>query len=483
MDKPFEPILDIRGLKTVFRLRGGDITAINDIDLTIAAGETVALVGESGSGKSVTSLSVMRLLARNVGVIAAGSIRFRSKDGSVRDLVTLDDEQMRKIRGNDIGMIFQEPMSSLNPVLTIGDQIAEPIRIHREAGRKRALDAAVQLLEQVGIPDAKRRIAHRVAVMYAGRIVEHGPVKEVFRNPRHPYTLGLLASMPWLGDATRMKRAGQKLAAIPGVVPSLSSMPEGCAFSPRCSYALDACRMAMPPLAESLPSVAGDWPMSNKPFISVRNLSKHYVSRGVKLSILDGISFDIAKGEVVGLVGESGSGKTTIGRSILRLVEPSSGSVEFDGTELTTLSASQMRQARRRLQYIFQDPFASLSPRMTIGQILTEGLKIQRIGTRAERLERARSSLQEIASSADLYAQPQHPYTRALLSAIPSPDPDAIRDRHILQGDIPSPANPPSGCVFRTRCPAALDACAQTVPQLREVAPGQFKACIRDDLN
>lgn len=323
MDKPFEPILDIRGLKTVFRLRSGDITAINDIDLTIAAGETVALVGESGSGKSVTSLSVMRLLARNVGVIAAGSIRFRSKDGSVRDLVTLDDEQMRKIRGNDIGMIFQEPMSSLNPVLTIGDQIAEPIRIHREAGRKRALDAAVQLLEQVGIPDAKRRagqyphelsggmrqratiamalacnptlliadepttaldvtiqaqildllltlqrergmgilfvthnlgvvaeIAHRVAVMYAGRIVEHGPVKEVFRNPRHPYTLGLLASMPRLGDATRMKKAGQKLSAIPGVVPSLSSMPEGCAFSPRCSYALDACRMAMPPLAE-----------------------------------------------------------------------------------------------------------------------------------------------------------------------------------------------------------------------------------------
>ncbi|RZS79868.1 peptide/nickel transport system ATP-binding protein [Phyllobacterium myrsinacearum] len=323
MDKPIEPILDIRGLKTVFRLRGGDITAISDIDLTIAAGETVALVGESGSGKSVTSLSVMRLLARNVGVIAAGSIRFRSKDGSVRDLVTLDEEQMRKIRGNDIGMIFQEPMSSLNPVLTIGDQIAEPIRIHREAGRKPALDAAVQLLEQVGIPDAKRRvgqyphelsggmrqratiamalacdptlliadepttaldvtiqaqildllltlqrergmgilfvthnlgvvaeIAQRVAVMYAGRIVEHGPVEEVFRNPRHPYTLGLLASMPRLGDATRMKRAGQKLAAIPGVVPSLSSMPEGCAFSPRCTYAVDACRMAIPPLAD-----------------------------------------------------------------------------------------------------------------------------------------------------------------------------------------------------------------------------------------
>lgn len=318
--------------------------------------------------------------------------------------------------------------------------------------------------------------------------------------------------------------------------------------------------------------------MSNKPLVSVRDLTKHYVSRGVKLSILEGISFDIAKGEVVGLVGESGSGKTTIGRSILRLVEPSSGSVKFDGTELTTLSASQMRQARRRLQYIFQDPFASLSPRMTIGQILTEGLKIQRIGTSAERLERARSALEEvdlpaesinryahefsggqrqrigiaraltlapefivadepvsaldvsiqaqvinllrdlqqrhdltmlfishdlavveyicdrvivlylgrimeIASSADLYARPQHPYTRALLSAIPSLKPDASRKRQILTGDVPSPANPPSGCVFRTRCPAALSACTETVPHLREIGPGQYKACIRDDLD
>ena len=318
--------------------------------------------------------------------------------------------------------------------------------------------------------------------------------------------------------------------------------------------------------------------MTTIPFLSVRDLAKHYVSRGTKFNILDGISFDIGKGEVVGLVGESGSGKTTIGRSVLRLVEPSSGSVTFDGTELTTLTTSQMRQTRPRMQYIFQDPFASLSPRMTIGEILTEGLKIQGIGTRKQRLERARTALMqvdlpaeavnryahefsggqrqrigiarvltlapefivadepvsaldvsiqaqvinllrdlqqrlgltmlfishdlavveyicdrvivlylgrimEIASSADLYARPQHPYTRALLSAIPSPDMDASRDRQILKGDIPSPANPPSGCVFRTRCPMALDACAQSAPQLREVAPGRFKACIRDDFN
>jgi len=316
----------------------------------------------------------------------------------------------------------------------------------------------------------------------------------------------------------------------------------------------------------------------NEPLLRVRDLAKHYTSRGTKLHILEGISFDIGKGEVVGLVGESGSGKTTIGRSVLRLVEPSSGSVRFDGTELTKLSASAMQRERSRMQYIFQDPYASLSPRMTIGEILTEGLNIQRIGTRKERLEGARSALEqvdlppdainryahefsggqrqrigiaraltlspefivadepvsaldvsiqaqvinllrdlqqrlgltmlfishdlavveyicdrvivlylgrimEIAPSADLYARPQHPYTRALLSAIPSTDPDTHRNRQILKGDIPSPANPPSGCVFRTRCPNARDACAGVIPELREVAPGHFKACIRDDLN
>ncbi|WP_334546149.1 ABC transporter ATP-binding protein [Rhizobium leguminosarum] len=323
MEQTAEPVLDIRGLRTIFRTRSGEITAVNDIDLTVAAGETLALVGESGSGKSVTSLSVMRLLTRNIGLIAAGSIRLATSGGVVRDLVSLDEESMRGIRGDDIGMIFQEPMSSLNPVFTIGDQIAEPIRIHRGADRKAAMDAAVALLESVGIPDARRRagqyphelsggmrqratiamalacdpalliadepttaldvtiqaqildlllklqrergmamlfvthnlgvvaeIAHRVAVMYAGRIVEEGPVGEVFRNPKHPYTMGLLASMPRLGDAARMKQAGEKLAAIPGMVPSLMNMPSGCAFSPRCKFAIDACRVAVPALEQ-----------------------------------------------------------------------------------------------------------------------------------------------------------------------------------------------------------------------------------------
>ncbi|WP_026870075.1 ABC transporter ATP-binding protein [Inquilinus limosus] len=320
------PILDISGLRTVFRIRGHEVTAVADLDLAIGAAETVALVGESGSGKSVTSLSIMGLLPAKVGRVAEGSIRFRGKDGRERDLTTLDGEARRRIRGNDIGMVFQEPMTSLNPVYTIGDQIAEPIRIHLGRDRKSAWAAAVDLLDSVGIPDPKRRaaqyphelsggmrqratiamalacdptllladepttaldvtiqaqildllrrlqdqrgmgvlfvthnlgvvaeIAHRVAVMYAGRIVETGPVREVFRHPRHPYTIGLLASVPKLGEATRLKAAGAKLATIPGTVPSLAAMPPGCAFAGRCPHAVEACRAAVPAPAEVAP--------------------------------------------------------------------------------------------------------------------------------------------------------------------------------------------------------------------------------------
>jgi peptide/nickel transport system ATP-binding protein len=314
--------------------------------------------------------------------------------------------------------------------------------------------------------------------------------------------------------------------------------------------------------------------MTAEPLLSVRGLSKHFGA----VRAVESVSFDVARGEVVGLVGESGSGKTTIGRSILRLTEPTSGDVIFDGKNLPKLSPSEMRAERRRMQYIFQDPFASLSPRMTIGEILTEGLAIQRIGTRAERRAKAEKALtavelpadaidryahefsggqrqrigiaralalepdflvadepvsaldvsvaaqiinlmrdlqtrlgltmlfishdlavvefiadrvvvlylgrvMEIAPSARLYAQPKHPYTRALLSAVPDPDLDRPRQRQILTGDIPSPARPPSGCVFRTRCPHALPQCALEVPPLVEVAPGHARACIRPEVS
>ncbi|MDX8493014.1 ABC transporter ATP-binding protein [Mesorhizobium sp. VK22B] len=317
------------------------------------------------------------------------------------------------------------------------------------------------------------------------------------------------------------------------------------------------------------------------PYLSVRNLTKHFApqafSRGPVVKALQDVSFHIGRGEVVGLVGESGSGKTTIGRSVLRLIEPTSGEIRFEGIDITKLGATELRRQRRKMQYIFQDPFASLSPRMTIGQILTEGLDIQGIGSKAERRARAKEALvavelpadafdryahefsggqrqrigiaraltlqpefivadepvsaldvsiqaqvvnllhdlklrlgltmlfishdlavveyicdtvvvlylgriMEVAPAADLYARPRHPYTRALLSAVPSLDPAVKRQRQVLKGDIPSPASPPSGCVFRTRCPYAVDACAAAVPALIEVAPRHRKACIRDDI-
>lgn len=311
----------------MFRIAGRDIAAVRDVDLTIGSGETVALVGESGSGKSVTSLSIIGLLPKRVGHIAEGSIALRRKNGTVTELTSLDAESLRKIRGNEIGMVFQEPMTSLNPVYTIGEQIAEPIRIHLGKSHREAEADAVRLLEQVGIPDPKRRalqyphelsggmrqratiamalscdpglliadepttaldvtiqaqildllaelqaqrgmgilfvthnlgvvaeIADRVAVLYAGRIVETGPVSEVFTRPRHPYTAGLMRSVPRLGQATALKLAGTPLPTIAGNVPSLALLPKGCSFAPRCPMAIAACRAAVPPLFATTPT-------------------------------------------------------------------------------------------------------------------------------------------------------------------------------------------------------------------------------------
>lgn len=316
-----DPVLAIRGMRTVFRISGRDVVAVADLDLSIAPGETVALVGESGSGKSVTSLSIMGLLPSRIGRVAGGSIGFRDRSGERQDLARLPGEAMRRLRGNDIAMVFQEPMTSLNPVLTVGEQIAEPLRIHQGRSRSDAAREAVRLLTQVGIPDPERRaaqyphelsggmrqratiamalacdpqlliadepttaldvtiqaqilellaklqaergmailfvthnlgvvaeIADRVAVMYAGRIVEIGPVAAVFERPRHPYTQGLLRSVPRLGQATALRQAFTPLPTIPGSVPSLSNLPAGCSFAPRCPLRIEACEAGVPPL-------------------------------------------------------------------------------------------------------------------------------------------------------------------------------------------------------------------------------------------
>tara|TARA_A100001391_G_scaffold60063_2_gene37472 strand:- start:2813 stop:3826 length:1014 start_codon:yes stop_codon:yes gene_type:complete len=319
-----QPILEIAGLSTVFKIGRRRIVAVRNLDLTIGPGETVALVGESGSGKSVTSLSIMGLLPRGVGEVEEGHLALRGKSGDVIDLRGLSREAFRRVRGNDIGMVFQEPLTSLNPVYTVGEQIAEPIRIHMRRSRAQAFSDAIGLLTDVGIPDPQRRagqyphelsggmrqratiamalacdpalliadepttaldvtiqaqildllkrlqaergmgmlfithnlgvvaeIADRIAVMYAGSIVETGRVAQVFGHPRHPYTKGLMRSVPRIGEATALKKAGTPLPTIAGSVPSLANLPVGCPFAPRCSYAVDACTQALPLLFDA----------------------------------------------------------------------------------------------------------------------------------------------------------------------------------------------------------------------------------------
>ncbi len=306
-------LLDVDGLSTEFRTGESTVHAVNGVSFAVARGETLAIVGESGSGKSVTSLSIMRLLPSPPGRIVGGTIRFLGRDGVVRDLVHLPERDMAAVRGNEIGMIFQEPMSSLNPVQRVGAQIAEVLRLHQHLGRADAREGAVAMLERVGIADAARRareyphqlsggmrqrvmiamalvcrpalliadepttaldvtiqaqilrlmqdmqaelgmgmlfithnlgvvaeVADRVAVMYAGRIVEEAPVAALFAGPRHPYTRALLASLP--RPDLRLHDRNARLAAIGGAVPALTRKMEGCAFAPRCALAEDACR-------------------------------------------------------------------------------------------------------------------------------------------------------------------------------------------------------------------------------------------------
>jgi peptide/nickel transport system ATP-binding protein/oligopeptide transport system ATP-binding protein len=318
-----DTLLSVKDLKTIFDTEDGPIRSVDGVTFHIGRGETLALVGESGSGKSVTSLSLMRLIA-SPGRIAGGEMLFTGPDGRQRDLARLSEAEMRGIRGNDIAMVFQEPMTSLNPVYPVGDQIAEAVRLHQGLGRRASLDAAAQMLELVGIPAARRRLndyphqmsggmrqrvmiamalccrptlliadepttaldvtiqaqildlmrrlqaeigmsilfithnlgvvaemADRVAVMYGGRVVEEGDVVEIFKSPRHPYTIGLLNSVPRTDYAALDRGEARRLEAIPGNVPSPKKLPPGCAFAPRCRHAIDACTVAVPVLTDT----------------------------------------------------------------------------------------------------------------------------------------------------------------------------------------------------------------------------------------
>ena len=527
-------VLEIEDLSTHIQLTKSVVQAVGNVSLTVNAGETLGIVGESGCGKSMTGLSIMGLLPQG-GAIVGGSIKLAG-----RELVGIKPEELRQIRGNEVAMIFQDPLTSLDPTKTIGYQVAEPVRLHRGASKAQALQRAVEVLSLVGLPRPKERlddfphqlsgglrqrvmiamalacepqlliadepttaldvtiqaqildlladlkdrlgmamllITHdmgviarhtdRVNVMYAGRVVETAAVSELFSEMRHPYTQALLASIPQLNQDAR-----KALHAIPGLPPDLSSPPTGCRFAPRCMLATDKCRSEEPPLvgetsahlfscwhpvsgplaletiptggpdadsiglaapvseagfvadvAIEVPAASADSPLAvadrpvapadaadgaagrdRKPLLDLRNLVKEFPVRsgaimqrkvGAVHAVSD-VSFSVEAGTTFGLVGESGCGKTTIGKLIVALEQPDSGSIALGDVDVTALRGSDLRRKRRDLQLMFQDPHASLDPRMRVGAIIGEPLAIQHLGTKQQQRDRVFELLGEV---------------------------------------------------------------------------------------
>ena len=636
-------LIEIRNLSVTFPSEAGTVQAVREVSLDIRAGEVLGIVGESGSGKTVTSLAAIGLLPDSATV--SGEVIFNGVN-----LLSLNDNQMSKHRGNEIAMIFQDPLSALNPVHTIGRQIAEALLIHKDISSESANKRAIELLEIVGIPRPSERaqsyphefsggmrqrvmialaianepkvlladepttaldvtvqaqildvlktardmtgaaivlvthdlgvvagIADRVAIMYAGKVVEVGPVEEVYAQPAMPYTIGLLRSIPRLDAAS-----GERLTSISGAPVSPVNLPIGCAFAPRCPAAKEICDKQTPELVNLSPNrmtacvrqgeifalhESGNLFQSGPPHVGTSSLSDSIALevRGLKKTFpllkgsllrhrvgsvyaVDGVDLVLRQGHSLALVGESGCGKTTTLLEILNMVAPEAGSITVLGRDAAKLSKSQRLEMRKDLQIVFQDPFASLDPRLPIGDAIAEPLEnfgmsqqqqTERVnellelvglnkaqsskypnefsGGQRQRIAIARAlalnpkiiALDEPVSALDVsvragvlnllaelqeklhlsylfvshdlavvqhvaddvavmylgsivetgpvhkvFANPQHPYTQALLSAVPIPDPVVERNRKriLLQGELPSPANPPSGCRFHTRC-------------------------------
>ncbi len=484
-------LLQVDGLQTHIRMRHSTVEAVDGLSLTIRSGETVGLVGESGCGKSMTGMSIMRLLPKG-GHIVGGSIKLNG-----REITTMSERDLRRVRGSEIAMVFQDPMTSLNPTMTVGDQIAESVRIHRGASRREAMARAAEVLTLVGMPrplerlrafphqlsgglrqrvviamalacepklliadepttaldvtiqaqilslldDLRSRLdmgmllithdmgviagrADRVMVMYAGRIVEASDTATIFARMRHPYTEALLASIP--GPLTART---QVLESIPGLPPDLAHPPSHCRFAARCRYAQDRCREDDPLLSTddpahpfacffpvdgvseraSAPQQRPAWSRphdvgaTDGPLLVLDHVVKEFpITKGVlqrqvgSVKAVSDVSLEIRPGETFGLVGESGCGKTTLGRLIVGLEKLDSGTIRFQGGELSELRGRALRRKRRDVQLMFQDPYASLDPRMRISSILREPLAAQRIGSRQEQNERIQELLGEV---------------------------------------------------------------------------------------
>jgi len=661
-----EPLLRVRELKTYFRTSEGLAKAVDNVSFEIQRGEIFALVGESGCGKSVTALSIIQLVPQPAGFIAGGEIYYKG-----REIIRLSEWEKRQIRGNEISMIFQEPMTSLNPVLKVGEQIVEAIKLHQGLSGPQSRQKAVEMLERVGIPEAKQRfheyphqlsggmkqrvmiaialscqpglliadepttaldvtiqaeilelirqlqrefgtavmlithdlavvaeMANRIAVMYAGKIVELAERQRLFENPCHPYTVKLIESLP-----SRQKR-GYSLMTIEGRVPEATRYLEGCRFADRCHRVMAGCSAILPrPIeietnhyvachlydeafaakvkhAAVREALRKQKPYSPRktPLIETHGLRVYFpIKKGLLkrtvgyVKAVDGVDLVIRKGQIFALVGESGCGKTTFGKGLLQLVEPIEGEVQYDGVDLTKLNRDELHPYRRKLQIIFQDPYSSLNPRMMVGNIIQEGMAAHGIGVDDEEREdkiktlmpqvgldpemihryphefsggqrqrigiarclavnpeflvcdEATSSLDvsvqaqilnlleqlqkrynltylfithnlslveyfadevavmylgrivERGQTEELFDTPKHPYTRALLSAIPQIDPQTGRKTIRLSGDVPSPINPPSGCHFHPRCPEVMPRCYDAYPD--EVAITSTHVC------
>ncbi len=436
--------------------------ALNNVSLNVGRGQTLGLVGESGSGKSVTALSIMRLLHSPPAHIQSGEIFFEEKD-----LLRLSEPEIRKIRGNRISMIFQEPMTSLNPVFTVGYQIAEVLRLHQKADRKEAWQKAIDLLDKVGITNPLSRaksyphemsggqnqrvmiamaiacepdlliadepttaldvtiqkqvlelmvnlqsqhnmsllfithdlsiikaIADHVVVMYRGQVVEQKKATSLFKKPEHPYTKGLLACRPPLNKVYK------RLAIINDFMDEKGKAKN-----------FDKIQLGF----------RKDRPLDKrqKPLLEIKNLKKHYpVKSGLPgrvktwIKAVDDVSFSIHRGRTLGLVGESGCGKTTLGRSLLRLIQPSSGQVLYEGQDIGLLNSRQMRQMRRKMQIIFQDPYASLNPRITVGSAIMEPMVIHQMGNnQKDRFDRTISLMEKVGLTGDCFNRYPHEFS------------------------------------------------------------------------
>jgi peptide/nickel transport system ATP-binding protein len=458
------PLLEISDLRTEIRLRQGVVHAVDGVSFDVEPGQTLGIVGESGCGKTMTALSIMNLLPTG-GAIAGGSIKLNGTEISA-----LTDEQMRNIRGNEIGMIFQDPLTSLNPTMTVGRQIAEVVSLHREVSKEQAMDRAAEVLDLVGIPRVQERIkeyphqfsggmrqrvmiamalacepklliadepttaldvtiqkqileliddlrlrlgmsvilvthdlgviagrADRVAVMYAGKIAEITDTGTLFSRPRHPYTEALFQALP-----DKAAEAGERLYSIPGIPPDLVGPSERSQTGRLTGFNTSKVESALP------------GPGIGDVLLNVEHLVKDYaVTRGAVLqrrvgwlSAVADVNFTIRSGETFGLVGESGCGKSTMGKLVVGLEHPTSGSINFKGKDLAKSSPREYRRERRDIQLMFQDSYASLDPRMRAGTLLREPLVIQGIGTKDEQRAKVAEMLDKVGlprNAADRY--------------------------------------------------------------------------------